>query len=122
MVKDILDKFWLDFDEESNLMIYIIMIVMCNIVVFSVLVCRHFIILGTVCALVSGFSAFVAVKMGADNMDQTNKVLYYIYLLASEILCGVIFLHIAWWLFNIPFNIAKYRNENPKPKSPLKRK
>ena len=115
MVKHILKRFLLNLDDFDYVMAYLFSVIVCDIVMLAVL-CHKNPLVGTVICLVAALCCLVTMKMSTDNMDVEHKCLYYVYMLASEILSGAIILHIAWWLLNIPLMVSEYHKENSKRK------
>ena len=111
MVKHILKRFWLNLDDFAYATAYIVAVVVCDIVMFALWLEKNP-LGGSVICLVAALSCLITLKMSSDNMDVEHKVLYYVYMLASEILTGAIILHIAWWLFTIPLMVSEYHKES----------
>lgn len=116
MVKHILKRFWWNLDDFAYVMAYLVAVIICDIVMLAIWCGINNPLCGAVICLVAALSCLITLKMSADNMDVEHKCLYYVYMIASEILSGAIILHIAWWLFNIPLMVSEYRKENPKRK------
>ena len=116
MVKHILKRFWWNFDDFAYVTAYLVAVIVCDIVMLAVWCGINNPLGGAVICLVAALSCLVTLKISADNMDMEHKCLYYVYMLASEILSGAIILHIAWWLFNIPLMVSEYHKENSKRK------
>lgn len=115
MVKHILKRFWWNLDDFAYVTAYLIAVIVCDIVMFAIW-CVKNPLGGAVICLVAALSCLITLKMSSDNMDVEHKCLYYVYMLASEILSGAIILHIAWWLFNIPLMVSEYHKEKSKRK------
>lgn len=108
MFKYIMNSFCLDFQKFPHFISYILGVAICDIIMFAIMLFYNG-ILGLAVCLVAAFSAITTVKMYSDGMDESNHDMYIGYMMLSEILSGAIFLHVAWWLFNIPLTIIEYR-------------
>ena len=115
MVKEILNRFWWNMNDFAYVTAFLVGVIVCDIVMFAIWLAWNP-LGGAVICLVAALSCLITVKMATDNLDVEHKCLYYVYMLAAEILSGAIILHIAWWIFNIPLMVSEYRKENPKRK------
>ncbi len=115
MVKEILNRFWWNMNDFAYVTAFLVGVIICDIVMFAIWL-AHNPLGGAVVCLVAALSCLITLKMATDNLDEEHKYLFYVYMLAAEILSGAIILHIAWWLINIPLIVSEYRKENPKRK------
>lgn len=102
-----MNSFWLDFQQFPQFMCYLLGVAICDIIMFAIMLLYNG-ALGFAICLVAAFSAITTVKMYSDGTDDSHHDMYITYMMLSEILSGAIFLHVAWWLFNIPLTIIEY--------------